>query len=193
MSKAVHIADDYPIKQAYDRKSHRRMGVCVKNLAMALSLLMVTACANQASSPQEYNESKAKGTITGMVVGSVVGYSLIGKGTGQILSSMALGGIGAGLGYNIASNLSSWDRDSLRKATYESLAEVPTAEPTYWESSYSGNHGKILPRRSFVNDQGRLCREYETQAVINGRPHSGVEAACLTDNGQWEIYGLSGS
>ncbi len=44
-----------------------------------------------------------------------------------------------------------------------------------------------LPYREYMTDSGRYCREYQSQAVIAGRPQETYGQACLQPDGSWEI------
>lgn len=41
--------------------------------------------------------------------------------------------------------------------------------------------------QTFVDGQGRTCREYQTTIMINGLPKASYGTACLMPDGQWRI------
>ena len=152
-----------------------------------MSALVLCACANRQSNENEQN-SRAKGAISGAVAGGVIGFSMLGGGSGRILGGIVMGGAGAYIGTTLADNLNQWDRVTMREATYKSLASANTGEPTYWESDYSSNRGQIVPTRTYLDGTGRLWRDYRADMTIDGTSRSGVETACLTSSGSWIIY-----
>ena len=58
----------------------------------------------------------------------------------------------------------------------------------YYVPSYPPNfvYGN-LPYREYMTDSGRYCREYQSQAIIAGRPQKTYGHACLQPDGSWEI------
>ena len=165
------------------------ISVCSTVLLLMVALLL-TACAG--GRVEDGKETKANGAIAGAVVGGLLGYSMVGGGSGKAVSTAVLGGVGAYVGTTLADQLQSWDRQALREATFQSMANAPTGEPTFWESEYTGNYGKIIPVRTYLDGVGRLCRDYKADIVINGQTHAGIETACLTASGSWAVYPKQG-
>ena len=157
-------------------------------------LVMVAFLLNACAGPRtdDDRQAKANGAIAGAVMGGLVGYSMVGSGSGKAVSTAVLGGVGAYIGTTLADQLQSWDRQALREATFQSMANAPTGEPTFWESEYTGNYGKIVPVRTYLDGVGRLCRDYKADIVVDGQTHAGIETACLTASGSWAIYPKNG-
>ena len=161
-----------------------------KWIILSLVFGMLTACASRPEQESEAN-FRAKSAITGAVVGSFIGYASGGGGNTSAVASIVVGGLGAYAGTMMADNLNQWDRQKMREATFQSLASAHTGEPTYWESEYTSNYGKITPTRTYLDDNGRLCRDYKAHMNVDGKPVSGVETACLNGAGNWIVYPAS--
>lgn len=161
----------------------------IKSYALILSLVgfALVGCA-QKQAGQNASNTVAKGAISGAVAGGAIGYATLGGGSGRLVSSIIMGGLGAYVGTTLADNLNHWDRKSMRDATFTSLASANTGEPTYWESEYSSNRGMIVPTRTYLDASGRLCRDYKAELSVDGHNRAAAESACLTNSGSWIIY-----
>ena len=131
--------------------------------------------------------SRASGAIGGLAVGAMAGYALAGSGAGGMVAGAALGGFGASAGMMLADMLIDEDRASFR-TTLDGLATANTGEPIAWQSKRTASRGSITPLRSFLDESGRVCRDYRAHLVIEGVDHSAVETACLTSVGSWVVY-----
>ena len=65
------------------------------------------------------------------------------------------------------------------------LETKPATESVDWTNSESGNHGSIVPRRTFVTDVGAFCREYDEHLRVGGRDGVVRNTACRSDEGDW--------
>jgi surface antigen len=45
----------------------------------------------------------------------------------------------------------------------------------------------VLPRRSFVDEMGRPCREFEHRIEIEGRTEDAVGVFCQDEEGHWRL------
>ena len=56
----------------------------------------------------------------------------------------------------------------MNKSTYEGLTSKPTGETVAWSNPDSGNSGEITPLRTFLSNDGKLCRDYRRTVNVAG-------------------------
>jgi len=119
------------------------------------------------------------GTVVGAGTGAYVG-SQIGDGTGQ-LAAVAIGTlVGAYLGGSIGRQMDELDR----YRTQQALESSPTGSRTVWNNPDSGAQYTVTPTRTYESASGP-CRDYTTEAVIEGRPEVVHGTACRQPDGTW--------
>ena len=123
-------------------------------IAVIASLLALTAC----------NPSKQNiGTLVGAGMGAYAG-SHVGSGSGQ-LAAVAVGALlGGYLGGSIGQNMDELDRRRMNDA----LESAPTGKSVAWSNPDTGIRYKTTPTRTYKKAKSH-CREYTTEAVIDGR------------------------
>ncbi len=141
-----------------------------KYLGIFASLVILTAC----------NPTKEDiGTLVGAGTGAYVG-SQIGDGTGQ-LAAVAIGALlGGYLGGSVGQNMDELDR---RRAN-DALETTPTGTAVAWNNPDSGINYKVTPTRTYEQASGP-CRDYTTEAVIDGRAEIVHGTACRQADGSW--------
>ncbi len=134
------------------------------------TLLLLTGC----------NPSKQDiGTIVGAGSGAFIG-SQIGGGTGQ-LAAVAIGAL---LGGYIGGSIGQ-DMDELDKyKTQQVLESSPTGSTVAWNNPDTDVDYSVTPTRTYESDSGP-CRDYTTEAVIEGRAEIVHGTACRSDDGSW--------
>jgi len=134
------------------------------------SLLLLTGC----------NPSKQDiGTVVGAGSGAFIG-SQIGGGTGQ-LAAVAIGAL---LGGYIGGSIGQ-DMDELDKyKTQQVLESSPTGSTVAWNNPDTDVDYSVTPTRTYESDSGP-CRDYTTEAVIEGRAEIIHGTACRSDDGSW--------
>jgi len=134
------------------------------------SLLLLTGC----------NPSKQDiGTVVGAGSGAFIG-SQIGGGTGQ-LAAVAIGAL---LGGYIGGSIGQ-DMDELDKyKTQQVLESSPTGSTVAWNNPDTDVDYSVTPTRTYESDSGP-CRDYTTEAVIEGRAEIIHGTACRGDDGSW--------
>ena len=134
------------------------------------TLLLLTGC----------NPSKQDiGTIVGAGSGAFIG-SQIGGGTGQ-LAAVAIGAL---LGGYIGGSIGQ-DMDELDKyKTQQVLESSPTGSTVAWNNPDTDVDYSVTPTRTYESNSGP-CRDYTTEAVIEGRAEIIHGTACRSDDGSW--------
>ena len=143
-------------------------------IRMPVTVLLVglaTAC----SSPPTNEE-------VGRVVGGVVGVALgtqIGSGTGRTIATVAGGAVGGMVGGSIGRGMDESDRSRVRHA----LEYNPTGRASHWRNPDSGNEYTVTPT---ATDAAGPCRDYTTEALIDGRRDQVSGTACRAADGSWQ-------
>lgn len=156
--------------------NYSRKGVCLA-MAMALSTCLFTAC-QTAPSKQDI------GTAAGGVLGAAVG-SQIGEGSGRtaaVIGGALLGGL---IGRSIGRYM---DERDYRMAG-QALETTPTDQSTTWRNPDTGYRYSLTPTRTYESQTGRPCREFVTEAYIEGERQVVRGTACRQPDGTWEVIG----
>ena len=140
------------------------------HLGLIASMVMLSAC----------NPTKQDvGTLIGAGTGAYVG-SQIGNGTGQ-LAAVAIGALlGGYLGGSLGENMDELDR---RRAN-STLETSPTGTTVAWNNPDTGIGYKVTPTNTYEEASGP-CRDYTTEAVIEGRAEVVHGTACRQADGSW--------
>ena len=144
----------------------------IAHLGVIASLVFLTAC----------NPTKEDvGTLVGAGAGAYVG-SQIGSGTGQ-LAAVAIGALlGGYLGGSVGKNMDELDRHRANQA----LESSPTGTAVAWSNPDSGIDYRVTPTKTYESASGP-CRDYTTEAVIDGRAEVVHGTACRQADGSWHV------
>ena len=145
-----------------------RCGVIIGLLATALA-----ACQSEPTKEQV-------GTVAGGVLGGVLG-AQIGGGTGRTVAIVAGTLAGAYLGNRIGKSMDEKDRMKAAQA----LETAPTGAPTSWRNPDTGATYTVTPTRTYQEASGP-CRDFTTQAVIDGKSENVKGTACRQPDGTWK-------
>lgn len=180
------------ISPAKDRVSNRgtaRRRVTALLLAGALGL-STTGCFNTDNMSRE--DKIAIGTVAGAIAGAFLGYNLLGAGTGKWVAALAVGAAGAYGGRFVTDRLTRWDKTAMQDTAFNTLTDAPAGNSGTWSNPETGTNGTITPMRTFLDDRGRICREYEATITMGGDSFDGREIACRTATGDWVINQATG-
>jgi len=135
------------------------------------TLLLLTGC----------NPTKQDiGTIVGAGSGAFIG-SQIGGGTGQ-LAAVAIGTLlGGYLGSSIGKNMDELDQYK----TQQALESSPTGSTVAWNNPDSDIDYSVTPTKTYESAAGP-CRDYTTEAVIEGKAEIVHGTACRENDGSWD-------
>jgi surface antigen len=159
----------------------------MRNIRLALAgvlMLSMGACGG-AFDPQERPKQTA-GAVLGGVGGAIAG-AQFGGGRGQLATTAAGALLGAWLGSEIGSSLDKADREFAQQATYSALEYNRTGEPAAWRNPDSGRSGAVTPVRTYEASAGAVCREFETEVIIDGRREIAKGEACREADGRWRM------
>ncbi|MDX1514684.1 MAG: glycine zipper 2TM domain-containing protein, partial [Gammaproteobacteria bacterium] len=131
----------------------------MKKLAMAGVAAMAVALAGC----QEVRNEQV-GTVVGGGLGGLLG-AQVGGGKGQIAAAVAGALVGAYLGGQVGKSMDEVDRMKANRA----LESTPTGQTSSWSNPDTGHQYTVTPTRTYQTDSGAPCRDYTTEAIIDGR------------------------
>jgi surface antigen len=128
--------------------------------------------------------STSKGNLLGSAAGGAVGGLVgnqIGKGSGKTVATIVgvLGGALAG-GY-VGRSMDQTDQGCVG----ETLEHAPANQPVAWQNPSSGSSYWVTPTRDLRGRRGEPCRNYITDAVVNGAVQRSENTACRQPDGSW--------
>ncbi len=136
-----------------------------------LTLALATGC---------QTTKRDTGTVIGGIMGGVLG-NQVGKGDGRTAAIIVGTLVGAYIGGNIGQSMDENDRYRANEA----LETTPTNRTSSWRNPDSGNYYEVTPTRTYESASGP-CREYATEAVIDGRRETVYGTACRQSDGTWQ-------
>ena len=139
---------------------------------LALTVLVLGGC-------QQIRNEDA-GAIVGGGLGAVLG-SQVGDGRGRIVAAAVGTLAGALIGSRVGRTMDEVDR--LRANRTLETARTGTTES--WENPDSGARYRVTPTRTYEN-KGTPCRDYQTEAWIDGKRETVVGTACRQSDGTWQ-------
>jgi surface antigen len=161
-------------------------------VAAAATLPLDAHAQNYYGTDQRYCDRSAINQIlsptTGNVVGSLGGAAAggllgnqIGKSSGKTAATIigVLGGALAG-GY-IGRSMDPVDQGCVT----QSLEHAPANQPVAWQNPNTGSSYWVTPTQDLRGPRDEPCREYVTDAVINGQQQQVRHLACERADGTW--------
>ena len=124
------------------------------------------------------------GALVGGGTGAVVG-SNIGKGSGKDIATVAGAVIGAIIGGSIGRSLDRIDTACMGQV----LEHAPNGQTIVWENPENSTRVQMTPVKTYEQNDGRYCREYQTKVMIDGRLEDAYDRACRQPDGSWERSG----
>jgi len=128
--------------------------------------------------------STSRGNLVGSAAGAALGGLLgskMGSGSGQTALTIVgvLGGALAG-GY-IGRSMDPTDQACVG----QTLEHAPANQTVAWQNPDNGSSYWVTPTNTYQGQGGQPCRNYVTQAVVNGQTQSSNGTACRGSNGAW--------
>ena len=150
-----------------------------KSIAIvAVAGLLMAGCAD--SGPKETG-----GAVIGGVAGGLLG-NTIGHGGGRAAATILGAAVGAVVGGAVGRRL---DDDDRERAYYAANRYFETGRETSWDNPRSGHRGRFRPRRSYRDDDERMCRDFEHTIWVDGEPELIEGTDCEMANGRWRVVG----
>jgi len=123
----------------------------------------------------------AIGAALGAAAGGVVGSQM---GTPDNQAATTIGGVlvGAFVGGVIGHSMDKSDQACAGQA----LEYAPDNRTVVWQGQQQSGYW-VTPTRSYPAANQSYCRDYTSNAVINGRGHRNFGTACRSDDGSWRV------
>ncbi len=122
------------------------------------------------------------GTVVGGALGGLLG-AQVGDGSGQIAAAVAGALVGAYLGGRIGKSMDEVDRVKANRAL-----EVNRSGRTFsWNNPDIGNRYAVTPTRTYRPNDDSPCRDYTTDAWIDGQREVVEGTACRQPDGTWRV------
>lgn len=142
-----------------------------------LTGLLSLSCLLGACQPTQQETGRVIGAIAGGVLGNQVG-----KGSGKVAATIAGSILGGYIGGKIGREMDENDRYRANQA----LEQAPTDRTTSWHNPDSDIDYAVTPTRTYYRDS-RPCREYTTEAWIDGKKQTVFGTACRNEDGSWQV------
>jgi len=120
------------------------------------------------------------GGLSGAALGGLAG-SQIGKGKG----SLAMAAAGALGGYMLGGSIGKSMDDTDRLNANQALETAHTGDRVTWHNPDTGSNYAVTPTNTYDTASGP-CREYTTEATIDGRRETIYGTACRQADGTWQ-------
>jgi surface antigen len=153
------------------------MATAGKALAIAV---VVAGCQ---SGQGDFGPKTGVGAALGAAGGGLLAAAAGGKGTG-IAAGVLLGGLAGGA---LGSALDAQDRRIAAQNSQSTLETVPSGTTTTWQNPDSGNSGTFTPTRTYENNGGQYCREYQQTIIVGGKEEKSYGTACRQPDGSWKV------
>jgi len=140
---------------------------------------------------QDDKNRLAVGTIVGATAGAALGYwGIGGSGAGKWFAAIVTGAAGGALGYaamDYYNTMRKTDRASMDRTVFRGLNDTESGREIQWQNEQTGNGGAVTPRRTYLDDKGRICRDFDSSASLDGVDHQGSGTACRNGAGNWVL------
>lgn len=120
-----------------------------------------------------------QGQVIGAIAGGLLGHQ-VGGGSGKTAATIA----GTMLGGYLGGRAGRWMEESDRRQTAYALESTPTYQSDSWQNPDTGYRYEVTPTRTYFADE-TPCREYTTEAWIDGRRETLHGTACRQSDGSW--------
>jgi surface antigen len=149
-------------------------------LSAAILAHLLAACAAAPAVPIAAAAGAGGGAAAGTAIGS---------GTGQIAAAAGGAALGGLAGLAVGQRLDRADKERAMSAERQAVTENAAVQ---WTGTGS-TRGVVLPRRSFVDAQGRPCREFAHRIEIEGKFEEAIGVYCEDADGLWRLDGSAGA
>ena len=161
-----------------------------KFLAVALSALLVSACAQQGgpgimNGGTGLNKQEA-GTLMGAIGGGVIG-STIGGGKGRTAATIGGALLGGMLGSSIGAQLDQEDQARAYRTSQRALETAQPGQSLPWNNPQTGHSGTVTAGNYSKSPSGQYCREYVHTVNIGGKSEKAYGTACRQQDGSWQV------
>jgi surface antigen len=122
------------------------------------------------------------GEVLGGATGAAIG-SQVGRGNGKTAATVGGAILGVIVGGNIGRSMDQVDQGCVGQILEHAAGGTQVA----WTDSNNGGRYRVTPDRPYKDNQGAYCRNYLTNAVIDGYNQQVSGTACRRPNGVWQM------
>jgi len=138
------------------------------------------------SAPYGLELGRCNRDVLGAVLGGAAGATLgstVDKDDGR--TAAVIGGtiIGVLVGGAIGRHLDNVDQNCIGQA----LEHVPEGETIVWRNPDKGGSYQVTPGETYQRSDGRYCREYMTEVLIDDQVQEAYGTACRQSDGSWKV------
>lgn len=156
----------------------------LQKLIIICLTISLSACGLANSSRED---KLATGAIVGALAGSVIGYNIIGSGMGRVFGAGLLGVGGAFAGFYAADYLTRYDKAAMESAAYSALIDENPGDLHDWQNPDNGTSGSYMVLRTFLNEDGKICRVLNAKLTHNDQTREEQQTLCQTHDGNWMV------
>ncbi|CAG0967842.1 hypothetical protein MYXO_01127 [Myxococcaceae bacterium] len=127
------------------------------------------------------NPKAALGALGGAGGGALIA-GLAGAGAPWIIGAALMGGL---LGGYIGHKLDQRDKEMAVSAAHRAFEQNRSGQKSVWRNPDTGNHGEIVPVKTYQLADGRYCRRYEQTIYVGGEKEKSTGTACRGADGTW--------
>ena len=167
---------DQPRLHHVTRSFRAGMLLCVASLVLA-------ACAGRGVQNNR-TDRLARGAVIGSLIGLGVGYQPF-TGSDQLLGSFIGASLFAPVGHFTAERFNERNAKAIESAAYQALNEVPTGDTMLFSTPEGDTTAEFTPTRSYMDDFGRLCRDFRTIIEVGEERTEVDDSACRIHSGAW--------
>lgn len=134
-------------------------------------------------------ENAKVGQTTGAILGGVGGGLLgsqFGGGTGKLVMTALGAALGAYAGSELGKKLDTADKEEVIKAEGKAH-DAPVGQTVAWSNPESGHSGTVTPVTEATDAKGRVCREYKSTILVDGKEEAVNGTACKQPDGTWSV------
>jgi surface antigen len=149
----------------------------------ALAIAVLVAGCQNSQGGSDFGAKTGVGAALGAAGGGLLAAAVGGSGAG-IAAGVLLGGLAGGA---LGSTLDAQDRRIASQNSQNALETAPSGATTTWHNPDSGNSGTVTPTRTYQNNSGQYCREYQQTITVGGKQEQSYGTACRQPDGTWKI------
>ena len=144
-------------------------------LAGLAAMVFVSGCENM--------QNRDTGALLGGATGALAG-AQFGGGSGRLYTTAAGAILGVMMGSHIGARMDEADKIRAEQA-YNRAGSASVGQNISWSNPHSGHHGNVKTLREGRSGHGEYCREFQSNAYIDGHRETVYSTACQGQDGRW--------
>ncbi|HED14286.1 MAG TPA: hypothetical protein ENI62_11655 [Gammaproteobacteria bacterium] len=91
----------------------------------------------------------------------------------------------------VFSSLTAQDLVLARSAVQQALEGSLRGQESRWSNTDTGHNGSVIPEKTFLTRDGRVCRTFRHQVIVDTNSASYQDLACRSPRGRWLLLSKS--